>query len=428
MRTLQEKYNAILENKFSKSQFVRDARLELPNLISNFNGFEDTVTILKNRSMIHETKKKETMKSEDSFPEEAVSRGVDYELQVQGINIPLEMPNDEELEKAKTKVVKNLSKDLNFYLNLLSGESKNVDKHDKYVEAKKGKEIDTFNGMKKAELRETLHKLVKKALQEGRRAKIKGGKVVTENDYETGGYVESMGPELDKVVKHLQAVWNEWKNGPMTEPEMVTFAKADLVNYLKNQLKEIDESFLDEAGLEEKKGRDLDKDGDIDSNDYLAARDNAIKNSLKESFKKLIRGILTEEKRVLLEAKAENLESFINYENVDNEDLAARIRKGATELAEHIAKIEKAHLDARQGIEAIYANIGSFMAPAVSVAFKKDLQPVLSKYMTIELPKSKRISPEELEKLGIDPTQAGNSMYKVNENKGKKSKYTKRKN
>ena len=68
------------------------------------------------------------------------------------------------------------------------------------------------------------------------------------------------------------------------------------------------------------------------------------------------------------------------------------------------------------------------MAPAVSVAFKKDLQPVLSKYMTIELPKSKRLSPEELEKLGIDPAQAGSSMDKVNENKGKKSKYTKRKN
>ena len=30
---------------------------------------------------------------------------------------------------------------------------------------------------------------------------MKGGKVVTENDYETGGYVESMGPMLEKAMK-----------------------------------------------------------------------------------------------------------------------------------------------------------------------------------------------------------------------------------
>ena len=51
MRTLQEKYNAILEGNFSKTQFVRDAKRELPNLLSPYNGFEDSVTILKNRSI-----------------------------------------------------------------------------------------------------------------------------------------------------------------------------------------------------------------------------------------------------------------------------------------------------------------------------------------------------------------------------------------
>ena len=60
MKTLQEKYNAILEGNFSKAQFVRDARMELPNLITQFNGFKDTTAILKNRGMIFEAEKEKT--------------------------------------------------------------------------------------------------------------------------------------------------------------------------------------------------------------------------------------------------------------------------------------------------------------------------------------------------------------------------------
>ena len=54
MRTLQEKYKAILEGTFSKEQFLRDARLQLPDLVTRFNGYEDAVQILKNRGMIQE--------------------------------------------------------------------------------------------------------------------------------------------------------------------------------------------------------------------------------------------------------------------------------------------------------------------------------------------------------------------------------------
>ena len=54
MRTLQEKYNAIQEGKFTKDQFLRDARLQLPNLVTRFNGYDDAVKILKNRGMISE--------------------------------------------------------------------------------------------------------------------------------------------------------------------------------------------------------------------------------------------------------------------------------------------------------------------------------------------------------------------------------------
>lgn len=56
MRTLTEKYRAVLQESFTKAQFVRDARLAHPTLITQFNGFDDTVQILKNKGMISEAK------------------------------------------------------------------------------------------------------------------------------------------------------------------------------------------------------------------------------------------------------------------------------------------------------------------------------------------------------------------------------------
>ena len=59
MRTLQEKYNAIQEGKFSKEHFLAEARMQQPQLITRFNGYDDAVQILKNRGMIAEAKKVE---------------------------------------------------------------------------------------------------------------------------------------------------------------------------------------------------------------------------------------------------------------------------------------------------------------------------------------------------------------------------------
>jgi hypothetical protein len=39
MRTLQEKYNAIQEGKFSKDQFLVEARMQQPQLVTRYNGY-----------------------------------------------------------------------------------------------------------------------------------------------------------------------------------------------------------------------------------------------------------------------------------------------------------------------------------------------------------------------------------------------------
>ncbi len=58
------------------------------------------------------------------------------------------------------------------------------------------------------------------------------------DDYDTGGYVESMGPEFEKGINSLIDAWEEWKMGPMTEPGMVPYAKLDILKYLEMQLME----------------------------------------------------------------------------------------------------------------------------------------------------------------------------------------------
>lgn len=170
MKTLQEKYNAVLEGSFPKSKFIRDAKMEVPRFISPYNGFEDTVQILKNKGMLIEAKAEtpEYDKPAPGYPLETLERGVDYELEKMGL-MSNETVSEEDYAKAKKKAEKNLEKDVNHYLHLLSGDSKKVDKHDREVEVdqkklfkgtvdpKGGKaegNTDTYNAMKKANLNE----------------------------------------------------------------------------------------------------------------------------------------------------------------------------------------------------------------------------------------------------------------------------------
>ena len=45
-------------------------------------------------------------------------------------------------------------------------------------------------------------------------------KLIKENTIqESEGYIEVMGPDFDQAIELLQSAWEEWKNGPATEPE-----------------------------------------------------------------------------------------------------------------------------------------------------------------------------------------------------------------
>jgi len=172
--TATEKYRAVNEGRMAKSEFVRQMRQQFPQFVSQYNGYEDTVQILKNRQMIFEApvvnEAFENVKVYADRPAltyslDVLERGIGYELQAAGIEVHDKFNiKAEDLNKATAKAKANLDKDPNHYINLLSGESSKVNKHDKEEEVKRGEgKVDVFNGMKKANLKEA-----KELLKEGK--------------------------------------------------------------------------------------------------------------------------------------------------------------------------------------------------------------------------------------------------------------------
>ena len=152
--TAQEKYRAVKEGILAEGEFVRQMRLAFPQFISPQNTYPDTVQILKNYDLINEGKEAKEAEEVSKYSDDSLRRAIDIELEVMGL-MSQETISGEDHAKAKTKAVKNLKKDPLHYYNLIAGESSKVDKNDKMKETKPGaKDKDTFNDMKKAELKE----------------------------------------------------------------------------------------------------------------------------------------------------------------------------------------------------------------------------------------------------------------------------------
>ena len=118
MRTLQEKYNAVLEDNYSKAQFVKDANTQFPNLVSRVNSFEDASGILKNRGMIAEAKKMQepkysTAKPEDTIAPDVLDTGIKFELDKKYGTLDV---TDEQYAKCREMAIKNLAKDVLYYV------------------------------------------------------------------------------------------------------------------------------------------------------------------------------------------------------------------------------------------------------------------------------------------------------------------------
>ena len=187
--TATEKLRAVNEGKMAKTEFIRQMRQSYPMYISQYNQFDDTVQILKNRGMLFEEYKNPSKNLSD----DSIRRGLDVELTAMGLD-PVTCSDGEAIAKAKAKAIAHIEKDPLHYYNLLSNESSKVDKNDQPKETKRGAlEKDTFNDMKKATLKEA------KLMTEGTRALVgylSGDRLTTTyNHYD--GYPSNLGKGLE---------------------------------------------------------------------------------------------------------------------------------------------------------------------------------------------------------------------------------------
>ena len=469
--TATEKYNAVLEGKMAKKEFVRQMRQSYPMYISQYDGFDSTVQILKNRQMIFEAQKPafSGVKVYDDRPAltyslDALDRGIRIELNAMGIDIASSKVKPEEFKQAQKKAKDNLEKDANHYLNLMAGESNKVDKHDKEKEVKRGAaDKDTFNDMKKATLKEGYtEEQISSAVQriKERRAGEHEDGTPKSNDEMGDDEREEFYNNLDSVKERLTEKLSNptllaaVKQIKAMHPEVTSGIVDDFIDMHGQDILDgadpmdefhnyIDANYEGPSDMREKKGKDHDGDGDIDGDDYMMAKDKAIKKAmgkdesyamkrmqqahtqdrlagkkstydqakekqkdqekqLKEAIKSIIKKtLLNEAATIQLADWADEYETFPGVKPVVNEleNIVTEIETFYDKMSDKIKNVfeKTAGFENEEGLK-----IGGFIAPSLESAFKQDLSKVMKKgsfFSKINLPKVKTLTQADIDSL-----------------------------
>jgi hypothetical protein len=306
MRTLQEKYNAVLEGNFSKEQFRRDAIMQLPNMVSKFNSFEDMSTILKNRGMIAEAKTQEpkysTAKPEDTIAPDVLDTGIKFELDKKYGTLEV---TDEQYAKCREMAIKNLANDVLYYVKQDSIQLETPG--EKMEKVKLNEEIQNIENDEQTKKR--IAGLTNQLLQDAdpRDEYVKAYAVSVKRDLESGDAsrmtqyknilsLDDLKDDMEHYITHdvdqmeegksielsaedMEKLHNDGKItlpdgsvlrfvGKVAEYETPKYSEEELAQFTKDQIEHDEETLRRERGLEEQQ--------------------------LKETIKKIIAKVITE--------------------------------------------------------------------------------------------------------------------------------------
>jgi hypothetical protein len=452
-----EKYKAVNEGKMAKAEFVRQMRQQFPNIVSTYDNFDSAVKVLKYKGMIFEA----WSNPSKNLSDDSIRRGLDIELTAMGCD-PVDCTDEEAIGKAKAKAVANLEKDPLHYYNLIAKESSKVDKNDKMKETKRGAlEKDAFNDMKKAALKEGYtEEQINAAIEKIKERKSEPVQEVDQKE-ELSAIIDYLktnkGADNDIIKDFLKTHYNDIKGMSLdqigdefTEFESVNYEApsdfmeeapveegfndhlssddlADLAqHYYKMAIQSEADDYtevgthienaattlrdIEENGMSEKKGKDHDGDGDIDSDDYMAAKDKAIKKAmgkdevaLREAVKAIVTKVLDDQ--VINEAATAELariaDDYAGFEGM---------KSAINGLENIVTDIESFYDKTRQKIQKIYdtlgeirneegLKVGGFLAPAIEAAFLKDLKPVTKTGFTkgLDTPKVRTLTQADID-------------------------------
>jgi len=281
MKTLQEQYNLIKEGKGDKAHFLKTALRQFPNMLSPINTFEDTVTILKNRSIISENtwgvvttgkkqdwhsifnenmtalKEEKEAKAEEKETTKEVTdmatRGYDYKDEknydnvfgqefLQGYYTEMKDPKnvDKHVDELRAIVAKNLAKDINHYVKDGQFGTKGVGYTTEAPGLGKPKEpkgkykSSGYGDLKESVLRAQIHQLIKEVLVEN--TEFKKNEKVEFNDDVWTVVSTSVDDDGDKFVD-IKLGSKIHKNTPISAIKKIDQSLLDLDKEFKKKLK-----------------------------------------------------------------------------------------------------------------------------------------------------------------------------------------------
>lgn len=187
MKNIQKQYTDLLEGKMSKSNFMRNVRMQFPQYVSPVTSYDDSVKILKGKRIISEAAKPEGVYGHNPNAETPPAPGIDqlnYYQVYHGIQYELaQMPEitDEAYIKARKKVVDTILKDPDAYKQLQLANFKAVKAMDEDLKMKEVKEnnlVDKPNEMRV--IKKDAKGNTEDSLGKKERRKAKNGKGITQ--------------------------------------------------------------------------------------------------------------------------------------------------------------------------------------------------------------------------------------------------------
>lgn len=277
MRTLQEKYNAVLEGNYSKAEFLRDAKTSQPQFITQYNGFEDAVQILKNKSMIAEAKMQEpkysTAKPEDTIAPDVLDTGIKFELDKKYGTLDV---TDEQYAKCREMAIKNLANDVLYYVKQDSVQLETPEEKMEKAKLNEGTfDPNLVDPVVKAEPEQKLKELSKEetgptgiALSQKQMDQLheKGAVMVQVTVKDSDGSIRTVNYPLS-YLGYEKGI-DDTEDSDLDEYETPKYSEEELAQMAKDQQEHDEETLRRERGLEEQQ--------------------------LKELFKKIITKIITE--------------------------------------------------------------------------------------------------------------------------------------
>lgn len=403
MRTLTEKYNGVLEGRYAKAQFLRDARLAHPQFITQFNGYDDAVSILKNKGMISEAKSKFVQLTVTGsngatvakyfYPAEWLDRGkhpgelghylnawvknmtpmedkYDYIIAMsQGVQQPDEDAveiTEKDLEDAKKikSIVQQRARELGALGKKLGSHRKAADqlgldptKYNRGIEVNEA-EIEEVNENVYKDVAEKIDTILPDSVRRGLDFELeKAGFDTVAIDFDE----KTRNKYLKKAVERLVKDPNYYLNQLSGDSSRTKKHDREV---------EVDQKALFKGTVDPKGGK---AEGNVDTFNAMK------KAQLREAVKSLVVETLNE--------GTEKLERhLVDSDNSDLVDMFPDYTKGVKDLMSVVLDIEKAFVSHRDKVEGAFKMVGHLRAPVVAKSFVAELVDVLRKYQNIPLP------------------------------------------